>query len=141
MLYEALSLKERSLGGIAWHDAIIAGFPGRSLNSLARHLGLKPGVLAQSIGIAAQDFKANEALSPCLSDAVYRLALGLQRASAAFRDEQRAALWLNTPQPVMANLVPLRALLTDEGAALVWTALEKIPKKVAKERENQLAIE
>jgi putative toxin-antitoxin system antitoxin component (TIGR02293 family) len=138
MLYEALSLKERSLGGVAWHDAAVAGFSGRSLNSLARHLGVKPAELAELVGVDPQTFRANVALSGYVSDALYRLALALQRANVAFKDEAKAAAWLTGPQSALAGRTPVSLMLTDAGAADVWTALEKIPKKIAKERANTL---
>ena len=138
MLYESLSLKEHSLGGVAWHNAVLAGFSGRSLNSLARHLGIKPAVLAETVGVDPQTFRANVALSTYVSDALYRLALALQRASVAFKDESKAAAWLTHPQNALAGQTPMKLLLTDAGAAEVWAVMEKIPKRVAKERANSL---
>jgi len=106
------------------------GLPIEALPSLAQKLAVEKGTLAKVVGISqrtlSRRLNAEARLSAQESDRMVRVARVMAHAIDTFGTEQKASIWLRTPNLVLMNQVPLDLLDTDAGIHEVETVLGRI---------------
>jgi len=107
-----------------------AGLPVGAFVELAQRLGVDRKQLGAVLGITERTLSrrlaTGEKLSLPESDRMMRLARVVAHALDTFGTEEKAALWLRTPNIVLGGDAPLHLLDTDSGAREVDTVLGRI---------------
>lgn len=130
MLYPLLGFKHQAFpAGLGWHERVQAGVPRLALWALARALHVPVQEVASLVDFPASDLvwsRRRELLSPEASAQLYRVALALHRLYPVLPSPQVAAAWLKNPRRELNGMVPIRLLLSQPGADLVFGAIAKI---------------
>lgn len=152
MLYPLLGFKHQAFpAGLGWHDRVQEGVPRLALWCLARALHVPVKEVAALVDVPEGDLvwsQRREPLSPEASAQLYRVALALHRLYPVLPSPHVAAAWLKNPRRELNGMVPIRLLLSQPGADLVFAAISKIvvikavprsePEPVEQEEEEDI---
>lgn len=112
-------------------NQIREGFPAGTIEAVEDRLGLSQSDFAVILRVPERTLtrrrsKPDERLPLDESDRVFRIARVLSLAIEALGDEERAKIWLRTPNVALGGDVPLKMLDTEPGARSVEDALGRI---------------
>ena len=103
--------------------AIRGGYPVAIAEQLQQVLGLTDAEMAQVLGRSRRTYtryRNNQTqLGLPESERVFRYVRLLRRATTIFGSEEKAAWWMNEPNPALSGRVPFDVALTAPGAVLV----------------------
>lgn len=105
------------------------GIVKKAVDALAETVGLSLAELSRCLHVSArtlQRYKADDRLSPDLSDHLLQVARVYARALDVLGDRDRAALWLKQPSIALGNIPPLELLDTFTGIEMVLDELIRI---------------
>jgi putative toxin-antitoxin system antitoxin component (TIGR02293 family) len=106
------------------------GLPVGTLPVLARGLAVERKILAKVVGISERTLSRRLAsksrLSVDESDRTMRVARVMAHAIDTLGTEEKASIWLQTPNRVLEGLTPFSLLDTDAGVREVDTILGRI---------------
>jgi putative toxin-antitoxin system antitoxin component (TIGR02293 family) len=106
------------------------GLPVHTLTAIAEELGIERKTLARVVGISERTWSRrlakDERLSPEESDRTVRLARVVAFAIDTLSTPAKASLWLQSPNAVLDDKMPLDLLDTDTGTRSVETVLGRI---------------
>lgn len=130
MLYPLLGFKDAAFpAGLGWHDRIEQGVPRLALWALARAMKVPVQEMAELAGVPQNLLvwrERKELLDRDASACLYRLALALHRLFVVLPSPSVAAAWLKAPRKELGGAVPVRLLLTQPGADMVFSVIAKI---------------
>lgn len=110
--------------------AIRRGFPTRSLDAVAKELGMSSPAVGALLGIPsrtlARRLQAKQSFTSDESQRVFRLSRVLALATSALGSLEKARRWLRSPSRVLEGEVPLQLLDTDVGADAVIEEIGRI---------------
>jgi len=112
-------------------DQIRRGLPARTIETVEDRLGLSQSDVAIILKVPERTLtrrraKPDERLPADESDRVFRIARILNFAIEALGDQERAKIWLRSPNVSLGGVVPLTLLDTEPGARSVEDALGRI---------------
>lgn len=111
-------------------ELLEAGLETRSVERLARHLGVSLASVLELAGIGSSTFhdrkKRGRTLSAEESGRVYRLAKLTEAAEAYFGDPEAARRWLGHPKVALGGRSPLAFGRSAEGTAYVLALLGRM---------------
>jgi putative toxin-antitoxin system antitoxin component (TIGR02293 family) len=111
-------------------DRVEAGLPFSTFAAFVRTSGLPTAVAADLVGLTARTLarrKLQKRLRPDESDRLVRAARLYADATELFEgDESEARRWLNTPQPALGGMSPIRYATTEIGAREVAALIGRL---------------
>ncbi|KAF0220336.1 MAG: hypothetical protein FD174_1237 [Geobacteraceae bacterium] len=128
-LAEMLGIKEFGGSPLKLIESTRAGIAKKAVFELAREMGLVISDISRCLHVSVrtlQRFKADERLSPDLSDHLLQLARVHARTIEVFGSRERAGAWLKQPSVALGNISPLELLDTFTGIEMVLDELTRI---------------
>jgi putative toxin-antitoxin system antitoxin component (TIGR02293 family) len=110
-------------------DAVRAGLPYASMESLMKALKLSSRDLTSAMGVAPRTLarrKQGQWLSPAESDRLFRVAWITQLSASVLGSMEKAAEWLRRPNRSLGGRAPVALLDTEIGAREVEEVLNRI---------------
>lgn len=130
MLYPLLGFKDNAFpAGMGWHDRVTQGVPRLALWAIARALGAHVTDFADLVDVPSKLLVWRErrhTLPLETSVVVYRYALAMHRLMAVLPSRDAAASWLKSPKRDLNGAIPVRLLLSQPGADIVFAAIGRI---------------
>jgi putative toxin-antitoxin system antitoxin component (TIGR02293 family) len=106
------------------------GLPVEALSRVATELSVERRTVARVVGISERTLNRriakNERLSAVESDRLVRLARVVANAVETLGTNEKASLWLKTPNRALDGMAPLQLLDTEAGVGSVETVLGRI---------------
>lgn len=123
-------LTDRLCGKLTQIEAIRRGVKYAAFTQIVDELDLADATVADFVGLTTRTLArrkaGREAFSPGVSERMLRLSRLYDLATDVFENSQLARAWLNTPNMVLQNQIPLSLIDTDVGARQVEDALLRI---------------
>ena len=125
-----LGLRAGSASPIQMVPALRKGFPTRSLDAVAKELGMPSAAVGALLGIPsrtlARRMQEKATFTTDESQRVFRLSRVLSLATSALGSLEKARRWLKSPSRVLGGEIPVQLLDTDVGAEAVIEEIGRI---------------